>query len=84
VLIADTGPNVAAADQADRDHTRCLDLLTCVAELVDTDAYLPLGGTDASVITLAERHGETRVASLDHRHFAAVRPAHIDGFEPLP
>jgi hypothetical protein len=39
---------------------------------------------DASVIVLAERLGETRIATLDHRHFSAVRPAHTDGFDLVP
>jgi hypothetical protein len=26
----------------------------------------------------------TRIATLDHRHFRAVRPAHCDAFELLP
>ena len=55
-----------------------------VAELVDTYIDLPLGGTDASVITIAERLGQTRVATLDRRHFTVVRPAHCDGFELIP
>lgn len=55
-----------------------------IAELVDTYVDLPLGGTDASVVALAERLGETRVATLDHRHFSVVRPVHTAGFELLP
>ena len=45
---------------------------------------MPLGGTDASVIALAERHGATRVATLDKRHFAVVRPRHAAAFTLLP
>jgi uncharacterized protein len=55
-----------------------------IAELVTTYADLQLGGTDASVITLAERLGATRIATLNHRHFRVVRPRHADAFELLP
>jgi hypothetical protein len=43
-----------------------------------------LGVVDASVIALVERLGEPRLATLDHRHFAIVRPAHTDALELLP
>ncbi len=55
-----------------------------VADLVETYVDLPLGGTDASVIAIAERHSERVIATLDHRHFSVVRPRHIDGFELVP
>ena len=37
---------------------------------------LPLGLVDASIVALAERLGERRIATLDHRHFAVVRARH--------
>jgi predicted nucleic acid-binding protein len=55
-----------------------------MAELVEQYADFPLGGTDASVIALAERFEASTVVTLDHRHFAAVRPRHRPGFELLP
>ena len=55
-----------------------------IADLVQQYTSLPLGGTDATVIALAERLGETRIATLDHRHFTVVRPAHCDAFELVP
>jgi hypothetical protein len=45
---------------------------------------LDLGIVDASVIALAERFEEPKVATLDQRHFRAVRPAHVVAFELLP
>jgi predicted nucleic acid-binding protein len=54
------------------------------AQLVTRYDSLPLGGTDASLIALAERHQQTEIATLDHRHFTVVRPAHIDAFTLLP
>ncbi len=46
--------------------------------------YATLGGADASVIALAERHSGTQIATLDHRHFTVVRPAHCAAFTLLP
>jgi uncharacterized protein len=136
VLIVDTGPLVAAADRADKDHAACQALLESdegplvttglviaeaaylinrqlgpaaeaalyssviegdlevaalgrtdwerVRELVIAYASMPLGGTDASVVALAERHGAIRVATLDRRHFTVVRPRHAPALELLP
>lgn len=55
-----------------------------IAQLVETYADFPLGGTDASVIALAERVGAGIVVTLDHRHFAAVKPNHRGAFQLLP
>jgi predicted nucleic acid-binding protein len=55
-----------------------------MAQLVETYADFPLGGTDASVIALAERVGAGIVVTLDRRHFAAVKPNHRDAFQLLP
>lgn len=55
-----------------------------MADLVQTYADFPLGTTDASVIAVAERLGATEVATLDHRHFRAVRPRHVASFTLLP
>ena len=55
-----------------------------IAELVGRYRDLRLGTTDASVVAAAERLGVTRIATLDHRHFAVVRPAHAETFELLP
>ena len=57
---------------------------TRMAELVDGYADFPLGGTDASVVALAERLEATVVVTLDRRHFGAVSPRHTDAFELLP
>jgi len=55
-----------------------------IAELVEQYADFPLGGVDASVIALAERLDTPLVLTLDHRHFAAVRPSHCDSLQLLP
>ena len=55
-----------------------------IAELVERYADVPLGGTDASVIALAERLRTETIVTLDRRHFSAIRPAHCDALTLLP
>ena len=134
-LLLDTGPIVAALDEDDPEHDRCLALLTGdddrlvpspilaevdywlsklgslrawtdfaadisggayrlihpseadlirAAELELVYADLRLGFVDASIIALAERLNETRIATLDRRHFSVVRPRHCPHFTLLP
>ncbi|MEU5579853.1 MULTISPECIES: type II toxin-antitoxin system VapC family toxin [Streptomyces] len=58
--------------------------LARMADLVRKYADFPLGTVDASVIAVAERLGLAEVATLDRRHFAAVRPQHVKAFTLLP
>jgi len=55
-----------------------------IADLVRQYRHFPLGGTDASVIALAERLKTDLVITLDRRHFAAMRPRHVPAFRILP
>lgn len=55
-----------------------------IGELIDRYADLRLDVVDASLIAIAERLGLTTLATLDHRDFAVVRPAHVEAFELLP
>lgn len=55
-----------------------------MAQLVEQYDDLRLGTTDASVIAIAERLGVTEIATLDRRHFTAVRPRHVESFSLLP
>jgi predicted nucleic acid-binding protein len=59
------------------DFNRCRELQVEYAEH-------SLGIVDASVLALAERLGEERLATLDHRHFAMLRPAHGRVLRLLP
>lgn len=54
------------------------------AELVEQYADLPLGTTDAVVITVAERLGCAEVATLDRRDFSVVRLRHGGTLTLLP
>jgi uncharacterized protein len=55
-----------------------------IAELAGQYQDLPLGIVDASVIALAERRQLDAIATLDQRHFATVKPRHIDAFTLVP
>jgi len=55
-----------------------------IAELIERYSDLGLGGTDASLIVIAERLGVTRIATLYRRHFGVVRPNHTPAFELIP
>jgi predicted nucleic acid-binding protein len=57
---------------------------TRIADLVERYADLQLGGTDASVIALAERLNTDLIIPLDRRHFGAIRPRHTAAFRLLP
>jgi len=68
---------LAVIELTPADWARC-------AELIDTYTDLGLGLVDASIIAIAERLGVTTVATMNHRDFAVVCPAHCDGFELIP
>ncbi|MBI4305395.1 MAG: PIN domain-containing protein [Chloroflexi bacterium] len=55
-----------------------------IADLVERYGDFPLGGTDASVAVLAERLGTDLIATLDRRHFGAIRMNSGRPFRLLP
>jgi uncharacterized protein len=55
-----------------------------ISELTEQYLDLPLGVTDASVVSLAERHELETIATFDHRRFATVRPRHVERFTLVP
>jgi len=55
-----------------------------VRSLLGEYGDLRIGLVDASVLAIVERLGEAKLATLDHRHFAAMRPRHAPGLELLP
>ena len=59
------------------------DLARC-RQLQATYGDLALGIVDASIVALAERLNEPKVATLDQRHFRAVRPVHVTTLELVP
>ena len=55
-----------------------------IADLVEQYSDFPLGGTDASVMALAERLNTDVVITLDRRHFGTVRRRHVASLRLLP
>jgi uncharacterized protein len=53
-------------------------------EIIEAYRDHPIGLTDASVLAVAERLGERRVLTLDHRHFRAFRDRKGRALELLP
>jgi len=74
-LAADAAFEVVAPERGD---------LGRAAELVRRYGDLPLGGSDACVVAIAERLGVATIATLDRRHFSVVRPRHVGTFTIVP
>lgn len=55
-----------------------------VRELCDQYGDADLGFVDAAVVAVVERLGEKKLATLDQRHFRAVRPRHAESLRLLP
>lgn len=55
-----------------------------VGELMKTYADQRIGFVDAAVLAIAERLREPKLATLDHRHFAVMRPRHVKALVLLP
>lgn len=55
-----------------------------IRELCDRYADSDIGYVDAAVLAIVERLGEAKLATLDHRHFAILRPRHVDALHLLP
>ncbi len=80
----------ATADKEILSFDRSLDKIETVTDLrrchrlQSTYADLQIGIVDASILALVERLEEDKVATLDHRHFAAVQLAGGRALELLP
>jgi len=55
-----------------------------VREICDRYADSDVGFVDASVLAIVERLNETKLATLDRRHFGLLRPRHVDALRLLP
>lgn len=53
-------------------------------ELLERYRDLSLGLVDATVLAATEMLAETKLATLDHRHFHTVKPAHCESLRLLP
>ncbi len=76
-LTVVTSPRFTITDLVDTDYQRAIALIGAYTDL-------GLGFVDASIIAIAERHNATQIATLNHRDFAVVRPAHCDAFDLVP
>jgi predicted nucleic acid-binding protein len=55
-----------------------------VSDLITTYADLRVGFVDAAVFAVVERLREPKLATLDRRHFGAMRPRHVRALTLLP
>jgi predicted nucleic acid-binding protein len=55
-----------------------------VREICDRYADADVGFVDAAILAIVERMNETKLATLDHRHFSSLRPHHVDSLTLLP
>jgi uncharacterized protein len=55
-----------------------------MAVLVRQYSGFPLGAVDASVVAAAESYRTPQIATLDRRHFPAIRPRHVTAFTLIP
>ncbi|MBS1886179.1 MAG: PIN domain-containing protein [Actinobacteria bacterium] len=55
-----------------------------VRALLQTYADLKVGFVDCAVLAVTERLGESKLATLDRRHFGVMRPSHVEVLELLP
>ena len=55
-----------------------------IRELCSIYADLHLGFVDAAVAAVTERLRESKLATLDHRHFRVIRLAHVPALRLLP
>jgi len=55
-----------------------------IRELLDRYRDLPLGFVDAAVLAVVERLKESKLATLDHRHFRVLRPRHVLALRLIP
>lgn len=69
--------SLAVVDLDLEDYVRVRSLLSAYADL-------GLEFVDAAVVAVAERLEQTRVATLDHRHFSVVKPLHCEHFTLVP
>ena len=55
-----------------------------IRDLCDRYADADIGFVDAAVLAIVERLNEPKLATLDYRHFRALRPRHVEALRLLP
>jgi len=77
-LLADIQTGAYAVENlAASDYTR-------VRQICERYAQAGVGFVDAAVLATVERLDEPKLATLDHQHFGAMRPRHLDALTLLP
>jgi predicted nucleic acid-binding protein len=77
VLDDINGGAYVVADLLPSDYQR-------VRVLCDRYADSDIGFVDAAVMAIVERLDEPKLVTLDRRHFALIRPRHVDALTLLP
>lgn len=67
----------SVANLTDEDYRR-------IRDLCDRYADADIGFVDAAVMAIVERLNESKLATLDRRHFGLLRPRHVDALHLLP
>lgn len=82
------GVLVALLDDIAAGAYQVLDLAAAdyvrVRDVCDQYADADIGFVDAAVLAIVERLNESRLATLDRRHFGLLRPRHRDSIELVP
>jgi len=55
-----------------------------VYEIIERYSDADIGFVDAAVLAIVERLAEPKLATLDRRHFALLRPRHVRSLTLLP
>jgi len=55
-----------------------------IREVCDRYGDADIGFVDAAVLAVVERLNESKLATLDYRHFSILRPRHVDVLRLLP
>ena len=83
-----TGAFVALLDDVAAGAYRVEDVAMAdyprIRTICDRYADADVGFVDAAVLAIVERLDETKLATLDHRHFGILRPHHVEALELLP
>jgi predicted nucleic acid-binding protein len=77
-VLAELGGGAYHLAQFDSDDVHAM------AAIIDRYRDPDIGVADASLVVLASRHRTRSMLTLDHRHFAVVRPADGGRFRLLP
>lgn len=55
-----------------------------IAEILEKYSDADVGLVDASILATVERLRETKLATLDRKHFSLMRPRQVDALQLLP